>query len=127
MVTVYFIWIIWFRLKRKRYPIQIQKIPNIRPDWTPKSGPCTPVGCIANSDARLFCKNKQVNLKNKPKIGNVTEKQDQHAFGKKIRQNKKSAGKLNRKTGRNIQKSKPKMSIFSEKNAQIAFSSKLKQ
>jgi len=26
-------------MKRKRYPIQIQKIPNIRPDWTPKSGP----------------------------------------------------------------------------------------
>jgi len=44
MVTIYFIWIIRFRigLKRKRYPIQIQKIPNIRQDWTPKSGSCTP-------------------------------------------------------------------------------------
>jgi len=39
----------------------------------------------------LFCKNKQVNLKNNPKIGNLTEKQAQHAFGKKIQQNKKSA------------------------------------
>jgi len=34
MVTIYFIWIIqfWIRLKRKRYPIQIQNISNIRPD-----------------------------------------------------------------------------------------------
>jgi len=30
------------------------------------------------SDARLFCKNKQVNLKNKPKISNLTERQAQH-------------------------------------------------
>jgi len=45
MVTIYFNWIIRFRirLKRKRYPIQIQKIPNIWPDWTPKSGSCTPL------------------------------------------------------------------------------------
>ena len=36
MVTIYFIWIIRVRiqLQRKRYPIQIQKIPNIQPDWT---------------------------------------------------------------------------------------------
>jgi len=60
------------------------------------------------SDARLFCKNKQVNLKNKPKIGNLTEKQAQHAFGKKIQQNKKSAGKLNRNQGGTSEKTSPK-------------------
>jgi len=43
MVTIYFIWIIPIRLKRKRYPIQIRKIPNILSDWTPKSGSCTPL------------------------------------------------------------------------------------
>ena len=59
--------------------------------------------CSATSDASLFCKNKQV------------KKQAQHAFGKKIQQNKKSAGKPNRKTGRHIRKNKPKMSIFSQK------------
>jgi len=32
------------------------------------------------SDARLFSKNKQENLKNKPKIGNLTKKQAQHAL-----------------------------------------------
>jgi len=33
------------------------------------------------SDARLFCKNKQANLQNKPKMGNLTEKQAKRAFG----------------------------------------------
>jgi len=39
----FFNWIIGilFGLKGKRYPIQFQKIPNIRPDWTPKPGSCT--------------------------------------------------------------------------------------
>ena len=53
-------------------------------------------------------------MKNKPKRGNLIEKQAQHAFGKKIQ--KKFEGKLHGKTGRHIRK-----------NAQIAFSSKLKQ
>jgi len=35
---------------------------------------------MQSSDARLFRKNKQVNLRNKPKIGNLTEKQDQIAL-----------------------------------------------
>jgi len=39
-------------------------------------------------DARLFCKNKQVNLKNKPKIGNLTEKQAQHALAGKLKKTK---------------------------------------
>jgi len=43
MVTIHFIWIIRIRLKRNRYPIQIQQFPNIWPDWTPKSGSCTPL------------------------------------------------------------------------------------
>jgi len=40
------------------------------------------------SDARPFCKNKQVNLKNKLKIGSLTQKQAQHEFGRKIKQKK---------------------------------------
>ena len=45
MATYYFIWMnrIQIRLKGKRYPIQIEKNPIIRPDWTPKSGFCTPL------------------------------------------------------------------------------------
>jgi len=46
------------------------------------------------SDARLFCKNKQVNLKNKPKTGNLTEKQAQHPLAWKLNKTKKSARKL---------------------------------
>jgi len=53
MVTIYFIWIIWIRLMRKRYPIQIQKFPIIRPDWTPKSGSCTPLVCLYICDNGL--------------------------------------------------------------------------
>jgi len=36
------------------------------------------------SDAKLFCKNKQINLKNKPKIGNFNEKQAQHVLAGKF-------------------------------------------
>jgi len=36
------------------------------------------------SDARSFCKNKQVNLKNKPKIGKLAEKQAQLALAGKF-------------------------------------------
>jgi len=32
------------------------------------------------SIARLFCKNKQENMKNKPKIANLTKKQAQYAL-----------------------------------------------
>jgi len=66
-------------------------------------------------------------LKNKPHIGDLTAKQAQHSSGMKIQQNKKSAGKLNRKPGRHIRKIKPKMSKYSQKHAKITFSSKLKQ
>jgi len=34
---------------------------------------------------KLFSKNKQANLKNKPKMGNLTEKQAHRAFGRKIK------------------------------------------
>jgi len=40
------------------------------------------------SDARLFCKNKQVSLKNKLKIGNLIEKQAQHALAGKFNKTK---------------------------------------
>jgi len=39
-----------------------------------------------------FSKNKQANLKNKPKMGNLTEKQTQRAFGRKVQKNIKLAG-----------------------------------
>jgi len=42
-------------------------------------------------DAKLFWKNKQANLKNKPKMGNLTEKQGQRAFGREIQKNIKLA------------------------------------
>jgi len=41
-----------------------------------------------SSDARLFCKNKQVNLKNKPKIRNLTEIQAQNALAGKFNKTK---------------------------------------
>jgi len=40
------------------------------------------------SDAKSFCKNKQVNLKNKPKIGNFVEKQAQHALAGRFNKTK---------------------------------------
>jgi len=43
---------------------------------------------LLTSDARLFGKNKQVNLKNKPKIDNLTEKQAQHALAGKFSKTK---------------------------------------
>jgi len=42
----------------------------------------------STSDARLFCKNKQVNLKTKPKIGNLTEIQPQNALAGKFNKTK---------------------------------------
>jgi len=48
-----------------------------------------PVSCsLKNSNARLFCRNKQANLKSKPKIGNLTEKQAQHALAGKLKKTK---------------------------------------
>jgi len=44
------------------------------------------------SDARLFFKNKQATLKNKPKMGTLTEKQAQRTFGRKVQNNIKPAG-----------------------------------
>jgi len=40
------------------------------------------------SDAKSFCKNKHVNLKNKPKIGNFVEKQAQHALAGRMNKTK---------------------------------------
>jgi len=41
-----------------------------------------------SSDARLFCKNKRIKFKNKPKIGNLTEKQAQPALAGKFSKTK---------------------------------------
>ena len=60
-------------------------------------------------------------------MGNLTEKQTQRAFGRKIQKNTKQAGWLNTKTGRQIWNNKPKMSKFTQKPAQISFCSKLKE
>jgi len=70
--------------------------------------------CPGHSDARLFCKNQQVDLKTKPKIGNLPEKQAQHTSSKKIQQNRKSAGKLNGKAGRHIRKKTQDQQIFTK-------------
>jgi len=40
------------------------------------------------SDARLFCKNKQENLKNKQKTGNLSEKQALYALAGKFNKTK---------------------------------------
>ena len=72
-----------------------------------------PLRKLYTSDARLFCKNKQENLKNKPKIGYLTEKTGPMCVGRKIQQNEKSTRKLYKKAGRQIRKNKPKMSKFS--------------
>jgi len=50
------------------------------------------IGIDWASDARLFCKNKPANLKNKPKMCNLMEKQAEHAFDRKIHKNVKTAG-----------------------------------
>jgi len=42
----------------------------------------------AASDARLLCKNKQENMKDKPKRGNLIEKQAQHALAGKCNKTK---------------------------------------
>jgi len=47
---------------------------------------------VGDSVARLFFKNKQANLKNKPKMANLTEKQAQRAFGRKVQKTTKPAG-----------------------------------
>jgi len=39
---------------------------------------------MTSINARLFCQNKRENLKNKPKIGNSTEKQAQLRFVGKL-------------------------------------------
>ena len=43
---------------------------------------------MTSSDARLFSKNKQENMKNKPKIGNLTENQAQHVLAGKYNKTK---------------------------------------
>jgi len=65
--------------------------------------------CMPPSDARLFWKNKQVNLKNKPKIGNLTEKQTQKALAGKFN---KSATKFGKKqSGKQKSAKKQQISI----------------
>jgi len=67
-------------------------------------------------------------LKNKPKMGNLTEKQTQRAFGRKVQKNIKRAGSLNTKTGRQIRENKPKFErTFTQKHAQISFCSELEE
>jgi len=60
------------------------------------------------SDARLFCKNKQVNLKNKPKISNLTENQAQHALAWKFNKTKNQQENLIKKQWGKSQKTCPK-------------------
>jgi len=43
------------------------------------------------SDARLFFKKKQANLRNKPNMSNLTEKQAQRAFGRRMKKKHKTS------------------------------------
>jgi len=43
---------------------------------------------LPGSYTRLFCKTKQEDMKNKPKIGNLTEKQAQHVLAGKCNKTK---------------------------------------
>jgi len=52
-------------------------------------------------------------------MGNLTEKQAQRAFGRKIKKTTKPAGWLNTKTERQIRKNKPKMSKFTHKRPNV--------
>ena len=58
----------------------------------PNAAFCPPLISGQSSDARLFCNNKQVNLKIKPKIGNLTEKQAQHPLAGKFNKTKNQQG-----------------------------------
>ena len=66
----------------------------------------------ANSDARLFSKNKQVNLKNKPKIGNLAEKQAQHALAWKFNKTKNQQENWIKKQWGKSEKTSPKWANF---------------
>ena len=85
---------------------------------------------LQTSDARWFCKDKQVNLKNKPKIGNLTEKQAQHALAGKFNktknqqdnQVKKQRGKSEKTSpkGANFHKNTPNMTLAVNWNSKSA-------
>ena len=64
------------------------------------------------SDARLFCKNKQENLKNKPKIGNLSEKQAQYALAGKFNKTKNQQENYIKKQGGKSEKTNPKWANF---------------
>jgi len=64
------------------------------------------------SDARLFSKNKQENLKNKPKIGNLTKKQAQHALAWKFNKTKNQQEKWIKKQWSKCEKTCPKWANF---------------
>jgi len=67
------------------------------------------------SDARLFCKNKQVNLKNKPKIGNLTEKQAQNALAGKFNKTKNQQENQIKNQGDKSEKQVQNEQIFTKK------------
>jgi len=60
------------------------------------------------SDARLFAKNKQMNLKNKLKIGNLTEKQAQNALAGKFNKTKNWQENQIKNQGGKSKKTSPK-------------------
>ena len=66
------------------------------------------VNWLEDSDARLFCKNKQVQLKNKPKIGNLTEKQAQHLLAGKFKKTKNYQENYIKNEGGKSEKTSPK-------------------
>jgi len=52
-------------------------------------------------------------------MGNSTEKQAQYAFGNKIQQNKKSAGKSNKKQSGTSEKTNPKWAYFHKQTPKL--------
>ena len=67
---------------------------------------------IMCSDARLFCKNKQYNMKNKPKIGNLTQEQAQHALAGKFNKTNNRQVNYLEKDGRKSEKTHSKWTKF---------------
>jgi len=69
---------------------------------------------LCNSDARLFCKKKHVNLKNKPKIGNFTEKQAQNTLAGKFNKTKNQQENQIKQQGGKTRKQAQNEQIFTK-------------
>jgi len=69
---------------------------------------------ICGSDARLFCKNNQVNFKNKLKIGNFSEKQSRNVLAGKFNKTKNQQENKIKNSGGKPQKQVQNEQIFTK-------------